>query len=255
MEAHALLSRVRPDGVLLLFGARDEGIVSAPRRIEAVIGGDGSVATLTVKARCRVLALERGGDGAPPRGDLDEWARRGALEIQGEEVPWTWFPGLFAEGRLDPGTALLLRHLPAVAPGATVLDYGCGTGVIGATVLAIAPTAEVDLLDADALALEAARRNVPGARARVATWALREVDGAYDCIVSNPPFHQGKGETLEPVRALVSEAPGALTRGGVLALVTQRRLPVGPLLGERFHRVEIPAEDSVFRVWWASGPR
>ena len=50
-------------------------------------------------------------------------------------------------------------------------------------------------------------------------------DQRYDLIVSNPPYHEGKGETERVLEELASGAPAHLTEGGMLLLVTQRRLP------------------------------
>jgi 16S rRNA (guanine1207-N2)-methyltransferase len=252
MEAHALAARLAPGGALLLFGARDEGVVSAPRRLESLLGGEGGVTTLAVKARCRVIEIRPGPDAAP-RGVLSDWTRGSSMVIGGEPRSWVSFPGLFAGGELDAGTALLLRSLPRIPQGSRVLDFGCGTGVIGAEVLAVEPEARVHMLDADALALEAARANVPAARILPAAFDLGGSDGPYDWILSNPPFHEAKGETLKVLKDLVSKAPRALSRKGRLVFVTQRRLPVEALLEEAFRTVAILDQDPVFRVWSGTG--
>jgi 16S rRNA (guanine1207-N2)-methyltransferase len=253
MEAHALLARLAPGGALLLFGARDEGVVSAPRRLEPLVGAKGAVTTLAVKARCRVVEIRPGSGASAPRGTLPDWIRESSTVIGAERRPWVSYPGLFAGGELDAGTALLLRSLPRIAPGSRVLDFGCGTGVIGAEVLAVEPDARVDMLDADALALEAVRANVPGSRILPAAFDLGGSDGPYDWILSNPPFHEAKGETLKVLEDLVSEAPRVLSRKGGLVFVTQRRLPVEGLLKEAFRTVAILDQDPVFRVWSGTG--
>jgi 16S rRNA (guanine1207-N2)-methyltransferase len=83
--------------------------------------------------------------------------------------PWRTYPGLFARGGLDVMTAALLASLP-LPPArsgrrgrkrARLLDFACGSGAVGASLQQRAPGACVHLLDADAVALDAARRNVP----------------------------------------------------------------------------------------------
>ena len=96
------------------------------------------------------------------------------------ERPWLVAPGLFAGGGVDVMTAYLLATLAAATPapfadGARVLDFCCGSGVIAATLLARAPRLRVHLLDADALALRCARRNVRGAAGFVLSDAWRRV--------------------------------------------------------------------------------
>ena len=82
---------------------------------------------------------------------------------------WATYPGLFAGGGLDVMTLALLAQLPPSPAGGRVLDFACGSGTIAATLLARAAARgdgglRVHLLDADAVALHAARQNVPGAR-------------------------------------------------------------------------------------------
>ena len=53
---------------------------------------------------------------------------------------WLSYPGLFARGGLDVMTERLLGALPPSAKHARVLDFACGSGVIGAALLAREPS-------------------------------------------------------------------------------------------------------------------
>ena len=108
----------------------------------------------------------RAGRRTPPqlRASLAAWRSVAPLAVAGVVRDWVSYPGVFAAGRIDEGTALLIGALPPLRRGDRVLDYGCGSGVIGAAALAAAPDIVLDLLDDDAVALEAARENVAGAR-------------------------------------------------------------------------------------------
>ncbi|NIP59123.1 MAG: methyltransferase [Gemmatimonadetes bacterium] len=250
MTLHGAVAALEPGGVLLVYGANDEGARSAPKRIEPVVG---DVATVQRKRRCRVLRAER--PAVPPglRRRLDEWRRTSTLVLAGEERSWVSYPGLFAHGRLDPGTELLLEHLPAVASDARVLDFGCGSGALGAAVRSRTPTARLDLLDADAVALRAAEENVEGGRTLLGT-SLEAAEGPYDAIVSNPPYHSGKAETTGVAEALIREAPSRLVSDGILALVVQRRLGMEEPLSRAFRRVDAPAADRTYAVFVAREP-
>lgn len=250
MLLNAAASRVLDRGQILLYGANGEGIRSASRHFPQ---GTTVPRPLLVKRRCRVLAARR--TAAPPRADgLDSWETRAPVDWGTGEREWTFYPGVFAYGRLDAGTALLIEHLPPVPAGARVLDFGAGTGAIAAAVLERRPTAEVVLLERDIIALAAAARNVAGA-ARVLGSGLAQAQGSFDLIVSNPPLHIGKAQSLETLEALVRDAPGALSPRGMIALVAQRRLHVPPLLRRSFRRVRTVADRGSFRVWAADGPQ
>jgi 16S rRNA (guanine1207-N2)-methyltransferase len=172
-----------------------------------------------------------------------------SLTIGGASREWVTYPGIFAADRIDEGTALLLSALPALPPDARVLDYGCGSGVIGAAMHAASPDAVLDLLDNDSVALVAAGENVPGARLILGTRLGDTGQSAYHAILSNPPLHRGIAEDHAQLEQLVADAPRHLRAGGLLQVVVQRRVPLDGLLKARFDQVRIVAENGRYRVW------
>jgi len=251
MLLHAAAARV-PDGAPVhLFGAGDEGIRSAAKHFPA---GTGEVRPALIKRRCRVLVADR--VTPPPREDgLDGWQTRAPIDWGTGPRDWTFYPGVFAHGRLDSATALLIETLPPVPTGARVLDFGAGTGPLAAAALERAGDgAEVVLLDPDAISLAAAARNVPAGNLVLAR-DFTGISGPFDLIVSNPPIHAGRAQGLRTVEALVRAAPQALAPGGELVMVAQRRLRVGDLLDRSFKRVRTAADRGPFRVWTAGRPR
>ncbi len=243
MALHAVAARLAPGGRVLVYGGNDEGIRSATAKVGAVFE-----TCETVDARRKSRILEAIGPRSQVRGALADWR----LEVpRAGGGPWVTYPGLFAQGGLDPGTALLLSALPAVPSGARVLDYGCGSGVVSSAILAATPDARVDALDADAVALCALRENVPSARALLGDAWRGVPDWSYDRIVSNPPFHRGKAEDFGALGALIDDAPARLAKGGELWMVTPRQLALTDRLRERFADVEVAVQDSRYRVWRA----
>lgn len=264
MLVHAAASVLESGGTLLVYGANDEGVRSAPSRIEPVFG---SVETVAVKSRCRVLRARRPADVPGLRGELEAWRSTWRLRIEGREAPgdrssggrvidrpWVSYPGVFSHGRLDAGTRLLLEVMDSPEEGARVLDYGCGSGVIAGVLLARSRDLDLHLLDADAVALAAARENVPGGRTILADRMGAVGDTRFDLVVSNPPYHRGKAEDRRILEALVRESPEHLRSGGALVMVVQRRFPVGEALGASFRRVEVLGEDATYRVWRGERP-
>jgi len=171
------------------------------------------------------------------------------------EVAWTILPGLFAGGALDVMTEVLLRALPQNPPGELrVLDYACGSGVIGAAALRHCSGVEVTMLDADAVAIEACRANVPDARRIICSDGWRGLEQRklrFDWILSNPPVHRGRVDDFAVLMDLVRGAGPRLRAGGSLWIVAQEHVPVGALLG-CFQDVTCPFDDGRFVVWKAS---
>lgn len=229
--ARACAARLAPGGLLAVVCPVDEGGKSLAGRLGPSFGA--------VEERyghhARLVLLR---DPAPdfpraPEDDVEE------VPVDGLGAFASW-PGLFAHGRLDPGTALLLRHLPAVR-GARVLDFGCGAGVLSAAALARG-AASVDATDVDALAVHATRRNVPAARVHLADGI--PPGGPWDVILSNPPLHTGHAVDDRMLAAL-ADAPRA--KGASLALVTLRTVPIPQRFpGWTLTRV---AEESPYVVW------
>ena len=248
MAAHACLSALVNDGRLIVYGGNDEGIRSAAGMLEELCG---SVDTLATRGHGRVLAVRRPNDASILRTPLLKWRRVMPVTIGGTLRDWVSYPGIFADGRVDEGTALLLANLPPLPAGARALDYGCGSGVIGATALAQQPDLTIDLIDSDTVALEAAWENAPGARIIAGTRLADTGKATYAAILSNPPLHEGIAEDHAHLASLIADAPSRLASGGVLQMVVQRRVPLDRMLADHFASAAVIAETGRYRVWRA----
>lgn len=251
MLLHAAAARVADGAPVHLFGANNEGIRSAARHFPA---GTGTPCAALIKRRCRVLAATRRSPPPLPDG-IDSWAIRATVDWGSGERTWTFYPGVFACGRLDPATALLIDRLPALPAKARVLDFGAGTGPVAAAALERGGAgAEAVLLDADVISLAAAAHNVPGGTVVLGD-GISAVTGPFDLIASNPPIHAGRTRSLRTVEALVRAAPGVLAPGGIVMLVAQRGLPVARLLENAVGDVLTVGDRGPFRVWEARRPK
>ncbi len=254
---------LEPGGVLLIAGANAEGIRSAISDAARLFGAPEAEG---YRRKQRVARFRIGTEHtAPP-----EWAGAPGiapgtwqsfdLAIDGEPQPLALatLPGVFASERVDIGTRLLLDHL-AIEPGESILDVGCGAGVIGFTALAKG-AGRIELTDVNLLAVAACRRSVAEhgfANARV---VAGDVYGAveeecYDLIVSNPPFHQGKAIDYTMPERLIDEASRHLTAGGRLLIVANAFLAYGRRMEERFREVRIVASTRQYHVLEARHPR
>jgi 16S rRNA (guanine1207-N2)-methyltransferase len=252
MTTHALAALLTPYGRLIVYGGNDEGIKPLSKRLEVLFQ---TVALRAARGHGRVLEASQLQDDATVKAALDDWRQVREMPIGGAKRPWTSYPGLFADGALDDGTALFLAHLPVIAETAAVLDYGCGTGVLAAAMLAHAPACRVALLDNDSLALAAARDNTGSADTILGVSLAALGTRRFDAIVSNPPIHVGVREDHTALERLIAEAPAHLADGGVLQMVVQRRIPLERLLAAEFAHAAIAADDGRFRIWRATGPR
>ena len=142
------------------------------------------------------------------------------------------FGAAFAGTRIDAGTRLLLGQLDGLADtDGTVVDLGCGTGVL-ASVLA-RRFDDVVAIDVSAAAVASARLTTAGAvDVRRGDGLTSLADASVATIVSNPPFHVGTAKDSTPTLAMIDDAARVLVPGGELVLVYNSHLPYLPRLRE-----------------------
>ncbi|GAA4674585.1 class I SAM-dependent methyltransferase [Nocardioides nanhaiensis] len=174
-------------------------------------------------------------------------------QVWGQHLELSSGSGVFARGRLDIGTAVLLRETdpPALPDGARVLDLGCGYGVIGLALAVAVPGARVVGVDVNERALLLARENAAslGVEDRVEALLPDAVpaDVEFDEIWSNPPIRIGK----PALHALLLQWLPRLAPGGRAVLVVGKNLGADSLqrwLGEQGWPTTRLASAKGFRV-------
>ncbi|WP_375254699.1 class I SAM-dependent methyltransferase [Yoonia sp.] len=163
--------------------------------------------------------------------------------------------GVFSDGTVDAGSALLAAALPDRLP-ARMADLGAGWGYLTAPVLARSGVTSLDLIEAEALSLECARLNVSDPRAAF-HWADATQFAAepYDGIVMNPPFHAGRASDPSLGRSFIQSAARLLAPHGKLWMVANRHLPYETTLTECFRNVETIGGNGAFKLFHANRPK
>jgi 16S rRNA (guanine1207-N2)-methyltransferase len=177
-------------------------------------------------------------------------------EVWGNELELTSGSGVFANGRLDIGTAILFRETEPPT-GGRILDLGCGYGVIGLAVCVAwsrqagpAP-GRVTAVDVNRRALLLANENAEalGVADRFTAVTPEEVPTGetYDEIWSNPPIRIGKAALHE---LLLTWLP-RLAPDGRAVMVVGKNLGADSLqrwLGEQGYPTTRLASAKGFRV-------
>jgi 16S rRNA (guanine1207-N2)-methyltransferase len=158
--------------------------------------------------------------------------------------------GVFAQGRVDVGTAVLFRETEP-PPAGRILDLGCGYGVIGLAVAAAVPGAVVTGVDVNERAVLLANENAAslGLSDRYAATTPDGVpaEATYDEIWSNPPIRIGK----EALHELLLTWLPRLAPGGRAVMVVGKNLGADSLqrwLGEQGYPTERAGSAKGFRV-------
>jgi 16S rRNA G1207 methylase RsmC len=244
------LALLREDGRLVFAGAKNEGVKSALGETRKRFGQAGIVA--------RKSGVHAGLARRPP-GQF----KRPTLAFEHKSIIVDDTPtelvtgtGVFAPGRLDQGTANLIKGMN-IQSGTKVLDLGCGTGLAGLT--AARQEADVVWVDVSARAIESTRRTleanaITDPELHLCHGASAIPDHTIDAVITNPPFHQGHDVSYEVSRLFIRESDRVLKPGGDIFLVANNFLPYSQWLRERFIKLRTVQEDTKFRVYWAQKP-
>jgi len=132
---------------------------------------------------------------------------------------------VFSRQRLDYGSACLIEAVERDSQPKTgrLLDLGCGYGALGIILKRLHPALSVVMCDINKRAVALARRNAGLNQARfvdvVESDGMRQVEGTFDLIVTNPPIRAGK----ETVHRFFQEASERLNPACSLFVVIRKQ--------------------------------
>ncbi len=240
MLAHAS-SAVMPGAMVAVDGQKTDGIDAVFRECRAALP---SLVDPVSKAHGKLFCF--------PAGEIPaDWA----ASPQRIEAGFVTAPGVFSADGIDRASAMLAAVLPAEMP-AKVGDLGAGWGYLGRAVLARAGVKHLDVVEAEAAALDCARANLSDPRAAF-HWADATTfrpDRLWGAVVMNPPFHLGRATDVGVGMAFIQAAHRGLAPDGSLWLVANRHLPYDRLLTSLFRSVEEIGGDAAFRLTRATAP-
>jgi 16S rRNA (guanine1207-N2)-methyltransferase len=241
--ADAAVAMLEVGGRLILVGGKREGIEPLEKRMER---------SLERVSRATVKPLGRG----------SVWRKTApstvapALSMSGFDALGRRFvtlPGMSHKSSFDAAAELLVKSVETL-PGERVLDLGCGSGVVGISLMGRQPTLRVAFCDEDANALVSTRANVESAGLNIEGVFLSDGmeafhDELFDVIALNPPFHSSPKIDMAIARRLVGQVKEHLTPSGRFYLVGSSHSPYEDVLTTLFDSVEQAASEGGFDVW------
>lgn len=170
------------------------------------------------------------------------------VQIFGRQLTFLSDHGVFSKNHLDFASRLLIENVTLNA-SETILDLGCGIGVIG-LILETEYKVDVTLVDINERALALAMMNKQRYHS---TAKIIKGDGlgplknqTFDHILTNPPIRIGKKDMYQ----MLLEATQHLTRSGALWVVMHKKHGVESLIHfmEKNHRVETVIRKKGFKL-------
>lgn len=233
-------AHLAPGGALWVDGQKTDGIESILKEIKAL----GGISDTHSKAHGKIARVD------DPSAIPADWAAAALSPAPG----FTTRAGVFSAEGVDAGSAMLAAALPEKLP-TRIVDLGAGWGWLSAQILAHPGVETLHLVEADATALDCARRNVTDPRARF-HWADAldfRLPEPVNGVIMNPPFHEGRAADPGLGAAFIKAAAGLLTGAGRLWMVANRHLPYEAELARHFADVTEIGGDNRFKILTATG--
>lgn len=242
------IQQIKTDGWFHLLGANREGVKSAADRISKYIG------TPDEEFSAQGSRLFSWKKSINWKGISKQNSKKSVCfeilhENEKRSIQLESVPGVFAYGKEDVGTQLLLNSFPRKIPG-SVLDLGCGTGILGISAMLFGAK-RVFFSDCSMEAVRCTQNNLKllNLNANIlCSFITENMNQKFDLILSNPPFHSG-GKTLSEIGKLwLKSAVNSLHPKGELRIVANSFLPYEYFYKNQFNVHELIAEGNGFRV-------
>ncbi|GAC19039.1 methyltransferase [Paraglaciecola arctica] len=173
---------------------------------------------------------------------------------------------VFARQQLDIGARFMLEHLSKLPnlENKTVIDLGCGNGVLGLHILNQKQQTKVVFVDESYMAVASAKQNVlanlPEQEEKAEFIVSNCLDDfsknssstEVDLVICNPPFHQQNTITDHIAWQMFKDAQALLKKGGQLFVVGNRHLDYPNKLKRLFGNVTTVATNQKFSILSAS---
>ncbi len=166
------------------------------------------------------------------------------------------FANVFSKNSLDIGTRFLLQNLPKLVDVNSIIDLGCGNGIIGLNLAFKYPKASISFVDESYAAIESARltcqHNLDDNNQHnfIVNDSLTDfASNSADFIVCNPPFHQSHDLSIDTALKMFHQSFATLVKGGYFLVIANRHLPYRSHLKRIFNNVETIASNRKFNLF------
>ncbi|MFV9616669.1 MAG: methyltransferase, partial [Gammaproteobacteria bacterium] len=138
---------------------------------------------------------------------------------------------VFSREKLDIGTRLFIENLPVDERYKTIVDLGCGNGILGLLAAIKNPSAKMIFTDESYMAIESSIKNFVTVFGETREAEFLQTDCLYgvpensvSLILCNPPFHQNNAINDDVAWQMFTESKAALEAKGELWVIGNRHL-------------------------------
>ena len=163
--------------------------------------------------------------------------------------------GVFSRDRLDIGARLFIENLPVDERYETIVDLGCGNGVLGLMAAIKNPSAKIIFVDESYMAIESSISNFVNIFGETREAEFLQTDclhgvaeNSASLILCNPPFHQDNAINDDVAWQMFTEAKAVLEEKGELWVIGNRHLGYHAKLKHLFGACDVIASNKKFTL-------
>lgn len=251
MLEHQLLqlrAHLDKDTVIIAAGMVKAIHTSTLKLFERILG---PTTTSLAKKKARLIFCQL--DSAIQPGD-SPYPKHYTLEVEEQEYTINNHANVFSRESLDLGTRFFLQNMPK-GEFKTIVDLGCGNGILGLMAAQQHPQAEIVFVDESYMAVASAEENFNAAftgqtRAsfEVSDSMTNIATGSVDLVLNNPPFHQQHAVGEQVAWQMFADAKRALKQHGELWVIGNRHLAYDIKLKHMFGNCQTMASNKKFVI-------
>ncbi len=235
-----------PQATILLVGENKSGIKSCPKLLKPY---SGNTIKIDSARHCSLYAATL--TETPEVFTPEDWTQYVSIIVNQQQLKLCSLPGVFNHKQLDAATELLLNEISHI-PDGKLLDFGCGTGVIGAFLAKKKPAAQVTMTDVSAIALYCAEKTAAAngiVASIVASNGVSHLHGKFAGVYTNPPFHTGIKTDYSVTENFLHQLNQFMCPNAEIKLVANSFLPYQPLIEKYIGKTKILAATTKFKVY------
>ena len=162
---------------------------------------------------------------------------------------------VFSREKLDIGTRLFIENLPVDERYKTIVDLGCGNGILGLLAAIKNPSAKMIFTDESYMAIESSIKNFVTVFGETREAEFLQTDclygvpeGSVSLVLCNPPFHQNNAINDDIAWQMFTESKAALAAKGELWVIGNRHLGYHAKLKHLFGHCDVVASNKKFTL-------
>lgn len=253
------LRMLRPEGKLVLVGEKTDGIKGYADKAGKLFGiktparKSGLFYTASVSKKVRFETEKSEGRLLDDK-NYTSLRPVGTLTANGEPLEIYSKPGQFGWNKQDQGSKLLIKVAERLFDNTdfpdSVLDLGCGYGYLSLSTKNWNTFVRV-ATDNNAAAIVSCQQSFLSAKMDVSVTADdcgANIEDVFDCILCNPPFHQGFNNDSELTKKFLKNAARLTKKSGVALFVVNQFISLETLAKPYFSTVKVVETDGQFKV-------